>query len=194
MQNPWKLPSLWIVSTSRVRKISEEDTNEIHSAYQRAIKEKELIELENSSLKQELSRISRLVPSHSRSISNASSVNNEDDFGYSSSKNTLENKKNSIMLTPPTHHLNHNDSSSQEHSTPDSFAKQSICFSSYILKNHKTNICRHSCQLVYAKTVRHGAVAQIAAHLRRGARKTQILRNTSRAIQIGWFDEYRGLP
>lgn len=117
-----------------MRKISEVDNNEIHQAYQRAIKEKELIELENNSLKMELSRVSRLIPSHSRSISNASSVNNEEDFGYGSAKNTLDNKKNSTMLTPPTHHHNHNATSisnqsmdsSQEHSTPDSFTKQSM--------------------------------------------------------------------
>lgn len=148
-----------------MRQISEVDNNEIHQAYQRAIKEKELIELENSSLKQELSRISRLVPSHSRSISNASSVNNEEDFGYGSAKNTLENKKNSTMLTPPTHHNNHNATStisnpsldsSNEHATPpDSFTKQRKWIL-YIFVIEFNNYIQFSCQFFDAKTIWHG--------------------------------------
>lgn len=91
----------------RVRKISEQDTQEVNQAYQRALRDKELTELENATLRQELARLVRLVPGgHSRSVSNASSCTNDnDDGGYASAKNTLELRKNatnSTMLTPPS--------------------------------------------------------------------------------------------
>lgn len=76
------------------RTFSEVETYEINEAYQRAIKEKEIIENENYMLKEELSRHqkpngTRDNNQHSRSVSNASSQN-EDDVGYVSAKNTLE--------------------------------------------------------------------------------------------------------
>lgn len=78
--------------------ISEVDNNEIHEAYQKALKDKEIIENENYHLKEELHRLSRkyggefssLLSQHRRSFSNASS--HEEDIGYSSAKNTLEHK------------------------------------------------------------------------------------------------------
>lgn len=79
------------------RSFSEVETNEINEAYQRAIKEKEIIENENYMLKEELSRYqkpngTRENNQHSRSVSNASSQN-EDDVGYVSAKNTLEMRR-----------------------------------------------------------------------------------------------------
>lgn len=51
-------------------------------------------------LKEEVKRLIRYAPTnsvtHSRSVSNVSSVNIDEDFGYSSSKNTLEIKKDSF--------------------------------------------------------------------------------------------------
>ncbi|XP_014092302.2 unconventional myosin-Va isoform X1 [Bactrocera oleae] len=82
-------------TNSRIeRTFSEVETYEINEAYQRAIKEKEIIENENYMLKEELSRHqkpngTRDNNQHSRSVSNASSQN-EDDVGYVSAKNTLE--------------------------------------------------------------------------------------------------------
>ncbi|XP_067632478.1 unconventional myosin-Va isoform X2 [Eurosta solidaginis] len=93
------------------RSFSEVETNEINEAYQRAIKEKEIIENENYMLKEELSRYhkpndSRDIQRHSRSVSNASSQN-EEDVGYVSAKNTLELKRhqggeNTNQISPET--------------------------------------------------------------------------------------------
>lgn len=106
--------------------MSEVDSNEIHQAYQRALKDKEIIENENISLKEQVQRLTRSLPlthgSHSRSISNASSINNDEDFGYASAKNTLELKKNSLSFTPPPsekHAINN------ESNTSDSLIKTS---------------------------------------------------------------------
>lgn len=86
------------MASHRTRILSEVDNNEIHQAYQRAIKDKDSLENDNFILRNEIDRLLRLVPkgsvTHSRSISNASSVNVEEDFGYSSAKNTLDLKRN----------------------------------------------------------------------------------------------------
>lgn len=76
------------------RMLAEVDNKELNEAYQRAIKDKEIIENENYSLKEELSRLqsgglSSFGLHHGRSASNASSQN-EEDIGYGSSKNTLD--------------------------------------------------------------------------------------------------------
>jgi len=78
------------------RMLTEIDNKELNEAYQRAIKDKEVIENENYQLKEELSRmqqhhngLSSFGMHHARSASNASSQN-EDDIGYASAKNTLD--------------------------------------------------------------------------------------------------------
>ncbi|XP_034479996.1 unconventional myosin-Vb isoform X1 [Drosophila innubila] len=78
------------------RLLAEIDNKELNEAYQRAIKDKEVIENENYSLKEELSRmqqhhngLSSFGMRHARSASNASSQNDED-IGYGSAKNTLD--------------------------------------------------------------------------------------------------------
>lgn len=78
--------------------ISEAEQNEIHQAYQKIVKEKEQLEQDNAILNEEVNRLIRYAPNvprvtHSRSVSNVSSVNLDDDFGYSSAKNTLELKR-----------------------------------------------------------------------------------------------------
>lgn len=80
------------------RLVSDTENNELHQAYQRAVKDKEFLESENFVLKEEIDRLIKRVPllspvTHSRSISNVSSLNLEEDFGYSSARNTLELKK-----------------------------------------------------------------------------------------------------
>lgn len=113
--------------------MSEVDTNEIHQAYQRALKDKEQVENDNLMLKEQVQRLTRSLPlnhgSHSRSISNASSINNDEDFGYASSKNTLELKKNSSSFTPPPSekHVAHNEYQN-ESNTQDSLGKTSKYF------------------------------------------------------------------
>lgn len=101
-----------ITSLQRSRVIHDTDNGEIHQAYLRLAKEKELLEKENKLLNDEVNRLIILNPSnsnintHSRSASNVSSINNDDDFGYSSAKNTLElkrerDKDNNNMLSIP---------------------------------------------------------------------------------------------
>lgn len=78
--------------------ISEAEQNEIHQAYQKLVMEKDQLEQENYLLNEEVHRLLKCVPTmprvqHSRSVSNVSSVNLDDDFGYASAKNTLELKR-----------------------------------------------------------------------------------------------------
>lgn len=76
------------------------DTIDLHEAYQRMVRDKEFIENENIQLREDLKKSkknpsensSQSFSNHSHSLSNASSQN-EDDFGYSSAKNTLEIKR-----------------------------------------------------------------------------------------------------
>ncbi|GAB0095574.1 unconventional myosin-Va [Sergentomyia squamirostris] len=90
---------------TRARLLSEVDTNEVHQAYQKTVKDKDTLETENYLLKEEVNRLQRLIENpnyyqtHSRSISNASSQN-EEDFGYMSGKNTLEIRKENSTSTP----------------------------------------------------------------------------------------------
>lgn len=86
------------IATTRNRLMSEVDSNEIHQAYQKTIKDKDYLENENIMLRGEVDRLRRMTTksndfvTHSRSLSNASSLNDED-FGYSSAKNTLDTKR-----------------------------------------------------------------------------------------------------
>ncbi|XP_055916560.1 unconventional myosin-Va isoform X1 [Eupeodes corollae] len=91
-------------SLHRSRILSEVDVNEVHEAYQRAKKDKDFLEGENYMLKEEISRLQKgngnatEYSNHTRSLSNASSQN-EEDFGYASAKNTLEPKRMNQALT-----------------------------------------------------------------------------------------------
>uniref|UniRef100_A0AAG5DD74 Myosin motor domain-containing protein n=1 Tax=Anopheles atroparvus TaxID=41427 RepID=A0AAG5DD74_ANOAO len=79
----------------RARLVSQADTDEIHAAYQRTVKDKDTLENENVALRQEVRRLQRIMAdshelkTHSRSVSNASSTNDED-YGYTSGRNTLD--------------------------------------------------------------------------------------------------------
>lgn len=104
-ENQQKLSAL----QQTVSVFSESDDIEIHQAYQRMAQEKEQLEKENFMLNQEVERLIRLNPvsykGHSRSISNVSSVNNDEDFGYSSAKNTLELKRDKEIVPNGIHDL-----------------------------------------------------------------------------------------
>ncbi|XP_053683120.1 unconventional myosin-Va isoform X2 [Sabethes cyaneus] len=92
-----------VTKMERTRLLSQADSNEIHVAYQRMVKDKDQLENENQSLRHELRRLQHIITNshelktHSRSVSNASSTN-EEDFGYNSGKNTLE-----IHRSPQSH-------------------------------------------------------------------------------------------
>lgn len=103
------------------------------------MKEKEYLETENFVLKEEVNRLMKYAPvssvTHSRSVSNVSSINIEEDFGYSSAKNTLELKRDrdvpAIMTTPPASIVHDrtendkerytNDNLSDANNTPETF-------------------------------------------------------------------------
>lgn len=84
-----------VTKLERDRLLSQADSKEIHVAYQRMVEDKNQLENENSNLRNELRRLQHIVSNshelktHSRSVSNASSTN-EEDYGYNSGKNTLE--------------------------------------------------------------------------------------------------------
>ncbi|XP_058120262.1 unconventional myosin-Va [Anopheles coustani] len=84
-----------VQQVERARLVSQADTDEIHAAYQRTVKDKDTLENENVALRQEVRRLQRIMAdshelkTHSRSVSNASSTN-EEDYGYTSGRNTLD--------------------------------------------------------------------------------------------------------
>lgn len=124
---------------------SETDDNHIHQAYQRMAQEKEQLENENSQLIQEIElfKRSQIKPyaAHSRTVSNVSSVNNDEDFGYASAKNTLEFKRDRDALpnglsdsnagTPITEHDKEKlkNLNNAKRSSPESYEEFSECFS-----------------------------------------------------------------
>lgn len=89
------------------RKIPGFEMDDMQEVYQRTVKEKEVLENENSSLREELKRIlmnnnnreSSSLSMTSQPMSTVSSSHNEEDYGYASAKNTLEIKKED--KTPP---------------------------------------------------------------------------------------------
>lgn len=101
-----------IVSSQRNRVLQDSDNNEIHQAYQKIAKDKKQLEDENRLLNQEIERLLDILPaqpsnSHSRSASNVSSINVDEDCGYASAKNTLElrrerDKDNNNLVAIPS--------------------------------------------------------------------------------------------
>lgn len=72
-------------------RLSEIETNEINQAYHKVVKDKESLETENALLKQEIKRLQMIIasPNEIENLKN-SLFSTEEDFGYSSSRNTLE--------------------------------------------------------------------------------------------------------
>uniref|UniRef100_A0A1A9X3S5 Myosin motor domain-containing protein n=1 Tax=Glossina brevipalpis TaxID=37001 RepID=A0A1A9X3S5_9MUSC len=90
-----------INNNQQPRSMTDVNDIDIHEAYKKLIKEKEIIENENYLLKEELNKFynqsiksnyNDVISNHMRSSSNASSQNDED-VGYSSARNTLEPKR-----------------------------------------------------------------------------------------------------
>lgn len=72
-------------------RLSEVETNEINQAYHKVIKDKESLEAENALLKQEIKRLQMIIASPGEIDHLKHSLFSADeDFGYSSSRNTLE--------------------------------------------------------------------------------------------------------
>lgn len=124
------------ISVSSQRLLLDDKNNDIHQAYQELIKENQFLSTENYVLKEEINRLLKYVPissvTHSRSISNVSSINLEEDFGYSSARNTLELKRdkiNELLATPSSAvavekeiHSRNNNITDPNH-TPETFEK-----------------------------------------------------------------------
>lgn len=76
-------------------RLSEVETNEINQAYHKVIKDKDSLENENSLLKQEIKRLQLIISSpHELDLLKNSMFSTDEDFGYSSSRNTLEKQHN----------------------------------------------------------------------------------------------------
>lgn len=92
-----------MVTTQKSPAFTESDDNEMHQAYQKIAQDKEILEKENHNLQQEVNRLIKLQPNtyvtHSRSVSNVSSINIDEDFGYASAKSTLELKRDKENIT-----------------------------------------------------------------------------------------------
>lgn len=72
-------------------RLSEVETNEINLAYHKVIKDKESLENENALLKQEIKRLQMIIANpHELDLMKHNMLTNDEDFGYSSSRNTLE--------------------------------------------------------------------------------------------------------
>lgn len=90
-----------VTQLERDRLLSQADSKEIHAAYQRMVEDKNQLENENNNLRHELRRLQHIISNshelktHSRSVSNASSTN-EEDYGYNSGKNTLEIRRSPL--------------------------------------------------------------------------------------------------
>lgn len=78
-------------NSDKKSKLSEIETNDINQAYHKVIKDKEGLESENILLKKEIKRLQMIIANPHEIDSNFnSSVPIDEDFGYSSSRNTLE--------------------------------------------------------------------------------------------------------
>lgn len=77
--------------------LSEVKTNEINLVYQKVLKEKESFEKENVLLKQEIKRLQMIItnPRESDNLKN-NVFSHDEDFGYSSSRNTLEKRHKAV--------------------------------------------------------------------------------------------------
>lgn len=72
-------------------RLSEVETNEINQAYHKVLKDKESLENDNALLKQEIKRLQMIIASpHELDHMKHSLFSTDEDFGYSSSRNTLE--------------------------------------------------------------------------------------------------------
>lgn len=86
-------------ATNDNRNIKFKETVDMDQAYQKIIKERDLIEIENSVLKSENKRLQMIIASPNEMEHLKRSANlNDDDNGYSSSRNTLEKHQKHTSL------------------------------------------------------------------------------------------------
>lgn len=114
-------------------KLKEAETNEINQAYHKVIKDKESLENENSLLKQEVKRLQMIIssPNEVDQLRSSSVLGNIEDFGYSSSSNTLEKRQQkqssstaSSQLSEGSEFFSLQHSNIQNSSTPSTFERK----------------------------------------------------------------------
>lgn len=113
-------------------KLKEAETNEINQAYHKVIKDKESLENENSLLKQEVKRLQMIIssPHEIDQLRSSSVLGNAEDFGYSSSSNTLEKRHKqssstaSSQLSEGSEFYSLQHSNIQNSSTPSTFERK----------------------------------------------------------------------
>lgn len=121
-------------------KLQEAEVNEINQAYHKVIKDKESLENENSLLKQEVKRLQMII-SNPLEIDQLRSSNAED-FGYSSSSNTLEKRHRkqssltvSTQLSEGSEFYSLQHSNSHISSTPSTFERKLKSFFGFTHSN-----------------------------------------------------------
>lgn len=90
--------------TDRNARLSQVESNEVNLAYHKVIKDKESLEAENISLKQEIKRLQMIIANPQEvDLMKNNVLPNDEDFGYSSNRNTLEkHHKNISSLSHPS--------------------------------------------------------------------------------------------
>lgn len=98
-------------------RLSEVEINEINQAYHKVIKDKESLENENALLKQEIKRLQLIISSpHELDLLKNSMFSTDEDFGYSSSRNTLEKQHNKHASSVASSQLSEGEFLSLQHS------------------------------------------------------------------------------
>lgn len=98
-------------------RLSEIETNEINQAYHKVLKDKESMENENSLLKNEIKRLQMIINNPNDIDHMKHSVfTNDEDFGYSSSRNTLEKPHSKHASSTASSQLSEGEFQSLQHS------------------------------------------------------------------------------
>lgn len=98
-------------------RLSEIETNEINQAYHKVLKDKESLENENSLLKNEIKRLQMIInnPSDIDHMKH-SPFSNDEDYGYSSNRNTLEKPHHKHASSVASSQLSEGEFHSLQHS------------------------------------------------------------------------------
>lgn len=118
-----------ITKNDKNARLSEMETNEMNLAYHKVIKDKESLESENALLKQEIKRLQMIIASPG-DIDYMKHSMFEEDFGYSSSRNTLEKQHKqqssaaSSQLSEGEFHSLQHSNIQNNHSTTSTFERK----------------------------------------------------------------------
>lgn len=128
-------------------KLSEAEAGELDQAYQRLRKEKELIEHESALLKSENRRLQMIIASPNEMDHLKHSNFHEEDFGYSSSRNTLEKHQKqtssitSSQLSEGDFNSLHHSNIQNNHSTTSTLERKLKSFFGFSKGGGKNDLC-----------------------------------------------------